>query len=292
MNQSYSSPLRAWMFLAPTLIVLSAFVWIPAIQSLYLSFFEVAPFTGERLFVGFDNYSELVSSEGYWRSMSRSLLFVIYTVPTSIFISLALALALDAQPYIRAVFRTIFLLPVGVSSAMAAMLWVFLFNPTAGYLNYLLSLIGVTGPNWLADPAWALLSVSIATVWKEVGFNIIFFIAGLSSVPNELKEAALMDGAGPLRRIWHVTLPMISPTLFFVVTVSVIHALESFGQIHILTKGGPAEATNVLVYNLYRDGFENFRSGFASAQAVILFALMLILTKLQNKVAQKRVHYQ
>lgn len=182
-------------------------------------------------------------------------------------------------------------MPVAVSSAMAAMLWIFLYNPTAGFLNYVLSVFGIEGPNWLADPTWSLVAVAIATVWKELGFNVIFFLAGLASVPPELNEAARIDGANAWQRFWRVTLPMLSPTVFFVGVVSVIHSFESFGQIHILTKGGPAGATNVLVYSLYRDAFENFRSGFASAQAVILFAIILAATFVQFRIGQKRVHY-
>jgi ABC-type sugar transport system permease subunit len=213
------------------------------------------------------------------------------TVVPSVLFSLAIAVALDANPYVRGLFRTIFLLPVAISSAMAAMLWIFIYNPTAGYLNFILEKLGVGGPNWLGDPHWALLAVSIATVWKEMGFNVIFFLAGLASVPPELREAATIDGANGWQRFRHVVLPILSPTLFFVVVVSVINAFQSFGQIHILTTGGPAGATNILVYSLYRDAFENFRTGYASAQAVILFAIILSATAVQFYVAKRRVHY-
>jgi multiple sugar transport system permease protein/sn-glycerol 3-phosphate transport system permease protein len=174
---------------------------------------------------------------------------------------------------------------------MAAMLWIFLYNPTAGYLNYLLDRLGIPGPNWLGDPQWALLGVAIATVWREIGFNVIFFLAGLTSIPRELREAAVIDGAGRWQRFRHVVLPLISPTFFFVAVVSVINSFQSFGQIHILTAGGPANATGVLVYKLYRDAFENFRTGYASAQAVILFLIILAATAIQFRLAKRRVHY-
>ena len=280
------------MLLAPCLLVLGLFVLYPAVQSFYLSFHDVDPFSKAVFPVGLSHYQELLSSDEYWTSFKGSLLFTMYTVPVSIFLSLFLAVLLDAKPMIHGFFRTIFLLPVGISPAMAAMLWIFLYNPTAGYLNFFLGLFGLDGPQWLTDPEWALVAVSVATVWKEVGFNIIFFLAGLASVPGDLIEAAKIDGAGPLKRFRHVTLPMISPTLFFVTTVSVIHAFESFGQIHILTKGGPADATNVLVYKLYRDAFENFRTGFASAQAVLLFVIILTITVWQFYIARRRVHYR
>lgn len=281
----------AWALLFPTIAVLGVFVFYPAARSFYLSAHEVDPFTQNKVFIGFENYRELLTSSDYWGSVRASLLFTLYTALPSILLSLALAEALDANPYIRGVFRTIFLLPVAISSAMAAMLWIFIYNPTAGYLNYVLERIGVVGPNWLSDPDWALFAVAVATVWKEVGFNIIFFMAGLASVPQELREAAWIDGANPWQRFRHVVIPILSPTIFFVAVVSVIHAFESFGQIHILTGGGPAGATNILVYNLYKDAFVNFRSGIASAQSVFLFFIMLGVTLVQFTVAKRRVHY-
>ncbi len=281
----------AWTLLFPTIAVLGIFVIYPALQSVYLSLQEVEPFTQRAFFTGLDNYQSLLTSPEYWSSVTISFLFMLYTVIPSLFFSLVIAVALDSNPYIQGVFRTIFLLPVSISSAMAAMLWIFLYNPTVGYLNYLLDRIHVAGPNWLGDPQWALIAVAITTVWKEIGFNVIFFLAGLASVPPDLREAAILDGASAWQRFRYVVLPVISPTIFFVAVVSVIHSFESFGQIHLLTAGGPSGETTVLVYNLYRDGFVNFRTGFASAQAIILFAIMLGLTALQFRVAQRRVHY-
>jgi sn-glycerol 3-phosphate transport system permease protein len=281
----------AWALLAPALLVLGVFLVYPAAYSFYLSVNEVDPFSLKPFFVGFDNYRELLASPDYWRSVRISFLFTAMTVIPSVGFSLAIAVALDSSPYLRSVFRTVFLAPVAISSAMAAMLWIFLFNPTAGYLNYALSLVGLEGPNWLGAPGWAIVGVAVATVWREMGFNVIFFLAGLSSIPLELREAAVIDGANRAQRFRHVVLPILSPTVFFVAVVSVINSFQSFGQIHILTAGGPAGSTNVLVYKLYRDAFQNFRTGFASAQAVLLFLLMLALTGVQFAVARRKVHY-
>ncbi len=282
----------AWLLVLPALAVTTIFMLYPAVQSLYLSLHEVAPFTGEKFFVGMEQYRDLLSSPEYWLSARVTLYFALLTVPTSIVISLMVALLLDQQPFCRSLFRTIFLLPVGISPAMGAMLWVFMYNPTSGFFNYLLHRLGMDGPSWLADPTWALVAVSIVTVWKEVGFNVIFFLAGLANIPQDVQDAALIDGAGFWHRLRYVVLPLLSPTLFFVSVISVIHACESFGQIHILTRGGPADATNVLVYRLYRDAFEYFRAGNASAQAVLLFILILLLTYVQFYWARRRVHYQ
>jgi sn-glycerol 3-phosphate transport system permease protein len=260
---------------------LGVFIFYPAVASFYLSLHEVDAFSMRTTYIGLDNYKMLLVSPEYWQSLQVSLLFTLLTVVPSVVLSLATAVALDANPYFRGVFRTIFLMPVAISSAMAAMLWIFFYNPSSGYLNYLAELLHLNGPNWLGDTHWALVAVAITTVWKEIGFNIIFFIAGLASVPNDVREAASIDGANAWQRFWHVVLPMLSPTILFVTVVSVINSFQSFGQIHILTEGGPAGATNTLVYNLYRDAFQNFQTGSASAQAVILFFIMLIATLIQ-----------
>jgi len=285
------SPGLAWCLLAPTIAILSVFVFYPAAQSFYLSLQDVDPFSRLTFFVGFENYQSLFTSPEYWQSVRTSLVFMLMTAVPSMLIALLVALGLDANPYLRGILRTIFLMPVSISSAMAAMLWIFIYNPTAGYLNYSLESLGMMGPNWLGSPRWALVAVSIATVWKEIGFNVIFFIAGLASVPVELKEAAWMDGANAFQRFRHVTLPILSPTIFFVTVVSVINSFQSFGQIHILTGGGPAGATSTLVYRLYQDAFVNFQSGLASAEAVVLFLLLMAATTFQFRFAQKKVHY-
>ncbi len=286
-----ASRAAAWALVLPGLIPLLVFVVAPALQSVWLSLHESAPFSSHLTWVGLDNYRQLFSSPEYWRCLRATILFALETVIPSVVLALAAALALDAEPYGLSFFRTAFLMPVSISSAMAAMLWLFLYNPTAGYLNFALEQLGLPGPNWLGDPKWALPAVAIATVWKELGFNVIFFLAGLASVPQELHEAAMLDGAGYFSRLRHVTLPMISPTLFFVTVVSTVNSLQSFGQIHILTGGGPAGETDTLVYNLYRDAFVHFRTGYASAQAVVLFVLVLIATAVQFRVARGKVHY-
>jgi ABC-type sugar transport system permease subunit len=286
-----SSRALAWALLLPALAPLLLFTVFPALSSLSLSFHEMAPFSRATTFVGLENYRSLWASPEYWHCVRVSCLFTAYTVIPSLILSLAVALALDSNPYFQGIFRAVFLMPVAVSSAMAAMLWLFLYNPTAGYLNYALEKTGLPGPNWLGDPHWALTAVAIATVWKELGFNVIFFLAGLASVPPELHEAATLDGAGWIARLRHVTLPILSPTIFFVSVVSIVNSFQSFGQIHILTGGGPAGETDTLVYNLYRDAFVHFRTGYASAQAVILFLIILAATAVQFRFARRNVHY-
>ncbi|MFM8314504.1 MAG: carbohydrate ABC transporter permease [Deltaproteobacteria bacterium] len=285
-----SEPL-AWGLLLPTLIVLSVFVIYPAVQSFLLSFQDVEPFSKRSFFIGMENYQVLLRSPDYWQSLRVTFFFLLLTVVPSLVLSLTVAVLLDSNPFFQNIFRTLFLLPVAISSSMAAMLWIFIYNPTAGFLNYALDVLGMAGPNWLADPDWALVAVAVATVWKELGFNIIFFLAGLTAIPTELKEAAELDGASGWQSFRHVTLPLLSPTLFFVSVVSVINSLQSFGQIHILTTGGPMGETTTLVYNLYRDAFVKFRTGLASSEAVVLFLLIMMATLFQFRMAKKRVHY-
>jgi ABC-type sugar transport system permease subunit len=259
------------------------------LNSFYLSLHEVEAFSTGKTFIGVDNYRMLLWSPEYWQSIQASIEFTLLTVIPSVVFALALAVGIDANPYGRAMFRTIFLMPVGISSAMAAMLWVFFYNPASGYINYILEIFGVRGPNWLGDGKWALPAIAIVTVWKEIGFNVIFFLAGLAAIPDDVREAAAIDGAGAWQCFWSIVLPMLAPTLLFVTVVTVINSFQSFGQIHILTQGGPAGTTSTLVYNLYRDAFQNFQTGSASAQAVILFLIMLAATLIQFYVAKKRV---
>jgi sn-glycerol 3-phosphate transport system permease protein len=281
-----------WLLLFPTLLVLGLFTILPALESLYMSLFDFNAFMTRRTFVGLSNYTMLLNSPEYWQSLWITLYFVALTAIPSVMTALLIATVLDAHPFFHGALRTVFLLPVAVSSAMAAMLWIFLYNPTAGYLNYIFASLGLSGPNWLGDPQWAIPAVAIASIWKELGFNVIFFLAGLASVPTDLKEAASLDGAGPIQVFRHVTLPILSPTVLFVSVISILNAFQSFGQIHILTMGGPAGSTTTMVYNLYRDAFQNFQTGSASAQAVVLFAVMLLGTTIQFRFARSRVHYR
>jgi sn-glycerol 3-phosphate transport system permease protein len=167
-----------------------------------------------------------------------------------------------------------------------------LFHPTLGSLNYFLSLIGIHPIFWLSDPKWALFSVSIMTIWMNVGFNYIVLLSGLQGISEEIYDSAKIDGSGPIRTFTQIILPLLSPTVFFVTIVSIIGAFQSFGQIHILTKGGPMDNTDVLVYSIYQDAFINYHFGTGSAQALVLFVIILILTLVQFIVFERKVHYQ
>ncbi|GMX61094.1 sugar ABC transporter permease [Paenibacillus elgii] len=282
----------AYAFLLPSLLLFGIFLFYPLLKSVYLSLHLTDPRGRIAAFAGLDNFTELLTSDKFYESLKVTLSFTVLTVPVGI--ALALLLAALSQGKLRGMksFQFVFSLPVAISVGTGSVIWMMLYHPTLGTLNYFLTLLGVEPVRWLTDPAWALVSVSIMTIWMNLGFNYIVLLSGLQSVPEEIYDSAKIDGSGPLRTFFQLTVPLVSPTLFFVGIVSVIHAFQSFGQIHILTKGGPMNSTDVIVFNIYQDAFVNFRFGIGSAQALILFAIVLILTLLQYRFLERKVHYQ
>ncbi|WP_036745920.1 carbohydrate ABC transporter permease [Paenibacillus sp. UNC451MF] len=284
--------LLGYLFLAPSLIIFICFLFYPMIRSVYLSMTLTDPRGRVAAFVGMDNYVDLFSSGQFYSNLKVTLLFILFTVPTTIVWSLFLAALTHNKLRGMKVFQFIFSLPIVISVGTGSIIWLLLFHPTAGMLNYFIGLIGISPISWLADPSWALISISLMTVWMNMGFVYIILLSGLQGVPEELYESAKIDGSGPIRTFIQIVLPLLSPTLFFVLIVSVISAFQAFGQINILTKGGPINSTNVVVYSIYQDAFINFRFGIGSAQALILFLIILLLTIFQFKVLEKKVHYQ
>lgn len=282
----------AALYLFPSLLLFSIFLFYPMIRTVYLSFFLTDAQGNAALFVGLENYLYLFQSDPFRKSASATFLFVLYTVPTGVL--LALFLALIANEKLRGIglFRTIFSSTMGMSVAASAVIWLFLFHPTVGILNSILGFIGIDSIPWLLDPKWALISIAITTIWMNTGFSFLVLLGGLQNIDQHLYESARIDGAGYFYQLFRITVPMLSPTLFFIITITFIHSFQSFGQVDILTGGGPAEATNLIVYSIYQDAFINYQFGTASAQAVILFLLVLLLTFVQFKFGEKKVHYQ
>lgn len=279
-------------YLAPSLILFAAFVFIPLAQSIYLSFFNTRATGAITTFAGLDHYIELLTSPAFRTGLLATTLFAAYTVPLGIALGLVLAVLLNQRLRGINVFRTMMSSTIAISAAVGALIWLLLLNPSLGLLNYILSLVGVRGPEWLIQPAFAIIAVSITTIWLTLGTNIIVLLAGLQGVPEEIYEAARLDGARGLRMFTRITMPMVSPSLFFLLVVDTIAVLQAFTQIHLLTRGGPVDATRVLVYSIYQDAFQNFQFGYASAQAVILFLLVMALTLVQFRFVERRVHYQ
>jgi sn-glycerol 3-phosphate transport system permease protein len=279
-------------YLAPSLVLFAAFVFIPLAQSVWLSFHNTRATGLITTFAGLDHYLELVTSPAFRTGLVATTLFAAYTVPLGIALGLVLAVLLNQRLRGINVFRTMMSSTIAISAAVGALIWLLLLNPSLGLLNYLLSLVSVRGPEWLIQPTTAIIAVSLTTIWLTLGTNIIVLLAGLQGVPEEIYEAARLDGARGLRMFTRITVPMVSPSLFFLLVVDTIAVLQAFTQIHLLTRGGPVDATRVLVYSIYQDAFQNFQFGYASAQAVILLLLVMALTLIQFRFVERRVHYQ
>ena len=282
----------ALAYLAPSLAVFALFVFYPLVKNVQLSLYETSPLGDLRVFVGAGQYDQLLGDPAFLNSLRVSFLFALYTVPAGIVLGLPLALLANRRIRGITAYRTAYSFTIAVSIAAAALIWEWLLDPNVGMLNYLLGLVHVPKVGWLTDPRWALPAVAATTVWKDLGFNVVVLVGALQGVPDELVEAARIDGAGPRAVFRNVVIPAISPALFFLAVVASIGVLQSFGQVNILTQGGPVNSTNVIVYSIYRNAFFNFRFGLAAAQAMLLFMLVLVLTGLQFTVFERWVTYQ
>ncbi|WP_445745026.1 MULTISPECIES: carbohydrate ABC transporter permease [unclassified Paenibacillus] len=283
----------AYLFLAPSLLLFGVFLFYPLLKSVYLSLHSTDPAGRIAAYVGFDNFNALFTSGLFLDGIRVTALFALLTVPTGLLLALVLA-ALTHNQQLRGkrLFQFTFSLPMVLSVGSAAVIWKFLFHPTLGMLNYLLELAGMRPVAWLVNPDTALLSISLMTVWMNLGFNYIILSSGMQGISDEIYESARIDGAGAVTVFRKITLPLLSPTLFFVLVVSIISAFQAFGQINILTAGGPMNSTNVFVYSIYREAFVNFRFGTGSAQALMLFLVIMLLTLIQFKWVERKVHYQ
>ena len=280
------------LYLLPALILLGVFLFYPIAKTLYFSFFEVGGGGVVNDFVGLAHYKELLASEEFRKSLKGTFLFVLYTVPAEIIISLFLAVIASEKLKGIGFFRTIFSSTLGVSVAAGATIFLFLFHPSLGVLNSILGVVGIDGIDWLTSSKWALFSVAITTVWMHIGINFIILLGGLQNISQELYESADIDGAGYWSKLFRITIPLLSPVLFFVTIIAVIGAFQTFGQIDILTGGGPAGSTNIIVYSIYQEAFSYGNFGYASAQAILLFVIILFVTVIQFTIGEKKVHYQ
>ena len=280
------------LYLLPSIILFGMFVFYPMAKTIYLSFFLTNQNGLPVYFNGIENYTYIFSSDEFRNSMKATLLFVVYTVPVSVLIALVMAILANEKLKGVGFYRTIFSSTMGISVAASAVVWLFLFHPSVGAFNNILKAIDLPAVQWLLDPEWALLSVSLTTIWMNIGFNFLVILGGLQNIDESLYESATIDGAGYFAKLRRITIPLLSPTLFFIITISLINAFQSFGQIDILTKGGPIQSTNLVVYSIYKEAFVNYQFGTASAQAIVLFAVVLVVTILQFKFGERKVHYQ
>jgi len=279
-------------YLLPSLLLFGVFLFYPMIKTLYLSLFITDTQGNPLNFVGLQNFLYLFTDPNFLQSIKATFLFVLYTVPIGLIIALFLALIANEKLKGIGFFRTMFSSTMGMSVAASSVIWMFMYNPTIGVINKVLNLVGIHDVQWLLDPKYALVAVSISTIWMNIGFTFLILLGGLQNIDEKLYENARIAGVSYWYQLRKITLPMLSPTLFFIITVSFINAFQTFGQIDILTKGGPTDSTNVIVYSIYKDAFVNYNVGSASAQATILFFCILLVTALQFKLGERKVHYQ
>jgi sn-glycerol 3-phosphate transport system permease protein len=284
----------AWAFLAPSLVIFALFIAWPLGRSVYLSLHGTDLFGGAGRYVGLDNYREMFTSPEFGKVLATTALFTVLSVVPAVLGALLVVLLLEARIRGARLFRTAFALPFAFSVATASVIFAVIYNPAIGVANGILNRFGMDRVNWLTDPDIALPAVCATTVWMNLGYNVLVLSAGIGTIPPEVTEAARLDGAAGLAMARRITIPLLSPQLFFLVVVSTIHALQSFGQIHILTRGGPDRATTTLVYSIYTEAFAFGSSDFgaASAQAIVLLFIVLACTLVQFRVLERRVHYR
>lgn len=282
-----------YVLVAPQMAVTVLFFFWPVLKSLQLSVYRVSPFGDKSTFVGLDNFTKLLSDPDYYSSVVNSLVFAGGVTVIAVLGSLVLAGLATQKIRGLAVYRTLLLWPYGIASAVAGIIFLFIFHPAYGILPYVLSFVTTYDFNWLLKGWVAMTLVIVATAWTHLGYNIAFFIAGLLAIPASVIEAADVDGAGPVRRFTAIVFPLVSPITFYLVVLNMVFAFfESFPVIDAVTKGGPGQSTELLVYKLYKDGFIGLNLGSSGAQSVILMALVIGLTVLQFRFAEKKVTYR
>ncbi|WP_430610427.1 carbohydrate ABC transporter permease [Enterococcus sp. DIV0876] len=280
----------AWLFLTPQLIGLIIFSLIPVVIAIGLSFMSWDGF-GARTFVGIQNYLNQFANPDFWTATYNTMLYTLLTVPIGLGLALLLAVALNKRTG-KNVYRLFFFMPVVTSSVSVSVMWMWILNGDIGILNQVLAWVGIQGPNWLTDTRIVMLSIAVLSIWWQLGYNMVIFLAGIQNISKSYYEAAQMDGANKVQQFFKITLPMLSPTTFFLSIMAIISSFQVFDQAFVLTRGGPGKASYTLVYHIYQQAFIDFRFGASSAAAVILFAAIMILTLIQFYAQKKWVHYE
>jgi len=294
-QQKIKNILFLGLSLSPATIILIIFSYIAMGYCLWISFHRWNMLRPMQ-WIGLDNYLTAFHSEEFWNSVNITFIYVAVAVPSCVILGLLVALLLNQILHARSFYRLMFFLPVITSMVVVAIIWKWLFDPDVGLINYILYSLHFPYSHWLEwlrDPkGGALLAVLIVGIWKRIGYNAVIFLAGLQNIPRRYYEAATLDGVGTLSRFRYITIPLLSPTTFFVVVLQVISAFRVVVSVFVMTRGGPAKSTNVLVYYLYDTAFHYFRMGYASSIAYVVFMLILVFTLLQFKFGEKTVHYQ
>jgi len=284
------SALQAYAFLLPSFVGLLVFLILPIIAVAVLSFFNWG-LIAQPTFIGLGNYSKLFGSSSFWHSLLLTLYYVLLNIPMQTVFALLLALLLNQKLPGRGIFRTLFVVPWMATAVAMGIVWQWIFDPQYGSLNSFLSLFHITGPAWLSSPGWALPAIAAVNIWQYTGYNMLFFLAGLQGIPPDFYEAASLDGASPVNKFFTITLPLLTPTLFFVLVTDVIGSAQVFDTVYVMTQGGPGNATSVLNFTIFQQAFVFFHAGYASALSMVLFAILLIITLLQVLFFRNRTIY-
>lgn len=282
----------AFALLTPAVLLMGLLLIGPIVAVLVMSFTDYQLGAATWSFVGLANYAALWADKVFWRALTNTLYYVAIVVPASVLLGLGIALLIEAGTTLRGFYRAVFFIPVMATLIAIAISWEYMLHPQFGLINLMLKAVGLPTYAWLAEPELALTTLAVIGVWQLFGFNMVLFLAGLVSIPKYLYEAAEMDGA---RSAWSrfrlVTWPMLGPVTMFVVLISAIRSFQVFDTVHVLTKGGPSKSSEVLLYSMYTEGFEFFRSGLAAAIAVVFLAFVLVLTLIKSRLIERKVHF-
>ena len=284
-------PWQPYLYLSPVLVLYAIFFVFPFFFSLYISFMEWDLLLDNKQFVGLSNYQEVLSNPLFWKVIRNTLMYMALTVPLSAALGLVYALAIERAGKLRSMYRVLFFVPVVVSVSVAGLVFSLMFSPQKGLFNEWLSLFGIGEQAWLQDTKLAMFALAIVGVWMSFGYNVVLYISGLKQLNNEVKEAAAIDGASGWQSFRHMTFPLLMPVHMFVWTITLLHSLQIFATVHIMTLGGPNNSTNVWAFFIWQEAFQFFNTGTASAAATILFVIVLGLTVIQVRWMQKRTQW-
>lgn len=280
-----------WLFTLPALIPLIVFWIYPMIASFYISFTDWDYMSPTYEFVGFENYTDLFTDPNFYGVLWNTAYFSFGTVFPIVFIGLGLAILLTNQLKGMSFYRTVIFSPWVTPTVAVSIVWSWIYEPNVGLANWVLSLVGLPSLEWTSSSTWAMPAIILVTIWKGVGYSMIFYMHALKKVPEQLYEAASVDGASKWKKFWHITLPLISPTTMFLFIISTVEALQAYDQIQVLTQGGPAGSTRTLLYLFYQSAFEEFNMGSATAVSIIILVITAILAYLQFNLSKRWVHY-
>lgn len=279
------------LLVSPNLLLFGIFTFWPLVYNIYLSFTQWDMLSPVKVWVGPANYISLINNPGFGYILWNTLVFTLASVAFTTVLGLAFALLLNQPLKGRDSVRSVLFSPTVLSGAAIGIVWIYIFDPRFGLIASLLGIFHIPSPNWLTDPAWAMPAVIIVYTWKNLGYSMVINLAGLKAIPNELYEAARVDGADAWQRFWHITLPGLSPVMFFLVLTNTLTSFQAFDMIKTMTDGGPVNATNTLIYYLYEQGFVAFSAGNAGVAATVLFLAMLAFTLIQMRYSEQHVHY-